>query len=149
MKIVARNKRAFYDYDISTKLVAGVVLTGAEVKSVKLGHVSLKGSFVTIKGAEAYLTNAHINPYKLAGPLASYDPKASRKLLLHRRQIGELSTSIQSQGMTVVPLVIGLERNLIKVELGIGKGKKLYDKRQNIKKRDMLRDVQREVKPGK
>jgi len=149
MKIIAKNRRARFDYDITEILVAGLVLSGAEVKSVKSGHTSLKGSFISIHNDEAYLTNAHINPYKFSSHQADYDPTQSRKLLLHRKQIDEIRSKIQSEGMTVVPLSIGLERGLIKVEVGVGRGKKLHDKRQVVKKRDMLRDANLEIKSGK
>lgn len=149
VKIVAKNKRARYDYEIKDTLVAGIVLAGHEVKSVKAGHISLKGSFVSVKAAEAWLTNAHITRYQNAANLPSYDPVRSRKLLLHRKQIDELLGAVKTQGLTVVPLGIGIERGLVKVELGIGRGKKNYDKREVTKRRDMLRDAERESKPRK
>lgn len=145
MKIVASNKRARYDYEITKKLVGGLVLAGHEVKSVKAGAISLKGSFVSFRGGEAWLTNAHITQYKHATGLKDYDPTQSRKILLHRRELEELQSAVQSSGVTVVPLCIGIEHGLIKVELGMGHGKKHFDKRQQIKKRDMLRDAQRET----
>lgn len=146
MKILATNRRARYDYDITETMVAGLVLAGAEVKSVKQGAISLKGSFVSFRGNEAYLTNAHITPYKHSSDIENYDPTASRKLLLHRKELDKLLGEIQSAGKTAVPTAVGLERGLIKVELGIGRGKKRFDKRETIKKRDMLRDVSRDVK---
>ncbi len=149
MKIVAKNKRARFDYEIKDTLVAGIVLAGHEVKSVKSGHISLKGSFVSMKAGEAYLTNAHITLYKSAANISSYDPVRSRKLLLHRRQINEILGAVKAQGLSVVPLAIGMERGLIKVELGIGRGKKKFDKREATKRRDILRDVSREIKPVK
>lgn len=149
MKVIALNKRVRFDYDIKEKLTGGLVLLGHEVKSVKQGHISLKGSFITIRRGEAYLTNTHISPYKMAANVRDYDPMRSRKILLHRKQIDHLIGTIQSQGMTAIPLAVGLERNLVKVEVGIGRGKKRYDKREFIKKRDMLRDAQRDLKSGK
>lgn len=149
MKILAKNKRARFDYDIKDIIVAGIVLAGHEVKSVKDGHISLKGSFVVFHSGEAYLTNAHITLYKNASTIKSYDPTQSRKLLLHRKQIDSILGEVKAQGMTIVPLAVGVERGLIKVELGIGRGKKNFDKRETTKKRDMLRDAQREVKPRK
>lgn len=146
MKIVAKNKRATYDYDIAERIVAGIVLAGHEVKSVKAGHISLKGSFIAIKSAEAYLVGAHITQYKHSANIKDYDPVQSRKILLHRRQIDQIIGAIQSQGMTVVPIAVGIERGLIKVEIGIGRGKKRYDKRETIKKRDMLRDAGRDIR---
>ena len=146
MKIVATNKRARYDYDVTENLVAGIVLAGHEVKSVKSGSVSLKGSFVSFKGDEAYLTNAHITQYKQASNLKSYDPTASRKLLLHRRELDRLLGALMAEGKTAVPTAMGIERGLVKVEIGIGRGKKRHDKRETIKKQDMLRDADRDVK---
>lgn len=149
MKIVAKNKRAKFDYDIQQTITAGLVLAGHEVKSVKAGHLSLKGSFISFKAGEAYLTNAHISQYANASNVKDYDPIRTRKLLLHRKQIDSLLGEAKAQGMSIVPLSVGLERGLIKVELGVGRGKKNFDKRETIKKRDMLRDANREIKPGK
>jgi SsrA-binding protein len=147
MKILATNKRARYDYEIGKTFIAGVVLSGQEVKSARSGAISLKGSFVQFRGHEAFLTNATISAYKNAVGLENYDPLQYRKLLLHKKQLEELREAIQSGGMSVLPLAMGLDHNLIKVELGLGRGKKRYDKRQTIKKRDMLRDAGRDVKP--
>lgn len=148
MKVIAKNKRARYDYDIKQVIEAGIVLSGAEVKSIKAGHISLKGSFISIHNSEAYLVNTHINPYKFASQ-PGYDPLASRKLLLHRTQIEDITSQIQSQGMTVVPLSVGLNHGLVKLEIGVGRGKKRYDKRETIKKRDMIREANLEAKPNK
>lgn len=146
MKIIATNKRARFDYDITDKIVAGIVLAGHEVKSVKSGSVGLKGSFVSFVGNEAYLSNAHITQYKQASSLKSYEPTASRKLLMHRKELDRLLGALKSEGKTAVPTVIGIDRGLVKVEIGIGRGKKRHDKRETIKKRDMLRDANRDVK---
>ncbi len=146
MKIVATNKRAHFDYDISEKMTAGIVLAGHEVKSVKRGAVSLKGSFVSFTGDEAYLTNAHITLYKQAANIKSYDPTTSRKLLLHRKELDRLLGALKSEGKTAVPTAIGIDRGLVKVEIGIGRGKKRHDKRETIKKRDMLRDLEKDIK---
>ncbi len=147
MKILAKNKRAKFDYTISKTYLAGIVLSGQETKSARSGAVSLKGSFVYFSGNEAYLTNATITAYKHASHTESYDPTRNRKLLLQKKELVELREAVQSTGMTVLPLAMGLERNLIKVEIGLGRGKKAYDKRQSIKKRDMLRDASRDIKP--
>ena len=146
MKIIATNKRARFDYEITEKIVAGIVLAGHEVKSVKSGSVGLKGSFVSFHGNEAYLTNAHITQYKQASNLKCYEPTASRKLLMHRRELDRLLGALKSEGKTAVPTAIGIERGLVKIEIGIGRGKKRHDKRETIKKRDMLRDAHRDVK---
>ncbi len=149
MRIIAKNKRARFDYVIKEVYSAGIVLSGHEVKSVKAGHISLKGSFVSVKNSEAYLTNAHITLYSNAANIKGYDPVRSRKLLLHRKELDQIFSSSKTQGLSVVPLAIGVERGLVKVELGVGRGKKRHDKRETIKKRDMLRDADREIKPGK
>ncbi len=142
MKMLAQNKRATFDYQITDKLVAGIVLSGAEVKSVKAGHASLKGSFIVVRGGEAYLTNAHITPYNRAGNASALDPTRTRKLLLHKKQINELA----SAGLNAVPLALLQDKALIKVEVGLGRSKKLYDKREVIKKRDTERDARRSLK---
>lgn len=149
MKIVATNKRARFDYEITKKLVAGLVLAGHEVKSVKNGALSLKGSFVSFRDNEAWLTNAHITQYKHATGLKDYEPTQSRKILIHRRELDELQAAVQSEGMTVIPLAVGIERGLVKVELGVGRGKKRFDKRELIRKRDMIRDADRDIRAKK
>lgn len=145
MKILAKNRRATFDYQITDKLVAGIVLSGSEVKSAKAGHASLKGSFIVVRDGEAYLTNAHITPYNRAGNAADMDPTRTRKLLLHKRQIDELAGD-KTSGISAVPLALLQDKSLIKVEIGLGRGKKRYDKREVIKKRDTDRDARRELK---
>ncbi len=149
MKVVATNKRAKYDYEISERIVAGIVLSGQEVKSIKLGNVSLKGSYVSLQNNEAYLKNAHVNQYKMATNLEDYNPTQDRKLLLHKKELVGLVNAIKSEGKIVVPARIGIQRGLVKIEIAIGKSKKRFDKRETIKKRDMLRDVGLEVKKNK
>jgi SsrA-binding protein len=145
MKLLAKNKRATYDYELTERIVAGLVLSGDEVKSIKAGHASLKGSFVILREGEAYLTGAHITPYTKAAHPDRLDPTRQRKLLLHRRQLEQLIAHKQT-GLSVVPTALLLERSLVKLEIGIGRGKKQYDKRQNIKERDTARDLARGVK---
>lgn len=144
MKLLAKNKRATYDYELTEKLVAGIVLSGAEVKSVKNGHASLKGSFIAIRDGEAYLTNAHITPYNLAGNQSKLDPTRSRKLLLHRKQLEELIGN-KTAGVVAIPMALLEEHRLVKVEIGLGRGKRKFDKRQAIKKRDTEREARRLV----
>lgn len=147
MSVLTINKRANFDYDISEKYEAGVVLFGHEVKSIKTGHIGLKGSFVTLKSApkkklpEAYLTNAHIPLYKHAGTIKNYDPYRPRKLLLKKNEIKYLVGKKHEQGLTLVPLKIYTKRSLIKLEFGIGKGRKKVDKREAIKKRETERQI--------
>jgi len=145
MKLLAKNRRATYDYELTERLVAGLALTGAEVKSIKAAHASLKGSFVSLRGGEAFLTNAHVTPYQPAGHATAPDPTRGRKLLLHRRQLDELVAHKQS-GLSVVPTALLLDHNLVKLEIGIGRGKKRYDKRQTIKQRDTARELSRTIK---
>lgn len=142
VKALARNKRASYDYEITEKLIGGLSLTGSEVKSAKAGHASLKGSFVALKSNEAFLTNAHINPYAFSAEAGTMDPLRSRKLLLHRKQLDMIADK-RTAGLMAVPLALLLERGLVKLEIGIGRPKKRYDKREAIKKRDQEREARR------
>jgi SsrA-binding protein len=142
MKIT--NRKAFFDYEILDRFEAGINLTGAEVKAVRLGHVDLAGSFVQIRGSEAYLINAKILPYRFARP-DNYDEKRTRKLLLHKREIIALKSKTEASNLTIVPIAVYTTRNLIKAELAIGKSKKKFDKRQAIKKRDLTRIVEEAV----
>jgi len=144
MKLLAKNRRATFDYEVTDKLVAGIVLSGAEVKSAKLGHVSLKGSYITVKDNEAWLNNAHFTPYNQAGNRAGLDPTRTRKLLLHRKQIDQLMGKKQG-GLQLIPLALLEERRLVKVEVGVGKGKKRYDKRETMKRRTQEREANRQI----
>ena len=139
MKLVATNRRAKFDYDIQQKFWAGIVLTGSEVKSTKSAHISLKGSFVQILNGELVLINAHISPYQYANPKPGNETR-TRKLLAHKNEIKRLSAFKQA-GLHLVPMAIGTERGLIKLEVGIGKSRKKYDKREQIKKRHAERDI--------
>ncbi len=136
---LAFNKRARFDYDIQDTLDAGLVLTGAEVKAAKQGNVSLQGSFVKITGNVATLVNCHIGPYKYA-PNETYDPTHSRKLLLKKQELAQLSGI--GQGLTIVPIeMYATTRGLVKLKIGIGRGRKKTDKREYIKKRDAKREA--------
>ena len=138
MKVIAKNRRANFDYDINKKYVVGIVLSGQEVKSVRTGGTTLKGSYVTVtKDNELNLLNAHIPLYKFATD-DNYEPTHSRKLLAKKREIEEIK-KLKKEGNTVVPLAIGLQGKYIKLEIGAGRGKKRYDKRHDIKKRDLDR----------
>jgi SsrA-binding protein len=141
-----RNKRAFFDYSISDPLIAGISLTGPEVRSIRSAHASLQGAFVTVKDGEAYLLNAHVMPLKTnAAHLPSEMQIRTRKLLLKKRQIDDLIQAKQ-QGYTIVPLKILTKGRFIKVEIALAKGKKQYDKREVIKKRDTERDAARTLR---
>jgi SsrA-binding protein len=142
---LATNQRARYDYEIGDRFVAGIVLHGPEVKSIRAKHVSLKGSFATFKDAELYIVNMHVSAYPPAKLANNYDPVRSRKLLLNKRQLNQISSFKQTAGSIVV-LSVGLQGPYIKVELGLGRGKKQYDKRQVIMKRQLERDAKRALK---
>ena len=146
VKILAKNKDAFFNYFVEHELEAGIVLSGQEVKSAKFGEVSLRGAHVTIHGNEAVLVNAHISPYKHAGKLSGYEPTRSRKLLLNRKEISHLIGKFKEQGMAVVPLEMYETHGLVKVKLGMGRGKKRFDKRAVIKKREDDRKIARAIR---
>jgi len=137
------NRRAFHDFHLLEKLEAGIHLTGPEVKSVKGGHMSLAGAFVRIIGSEAYLVNAQIHPYPHAR-LENYDPKRTRKLLLHKKEIIALKSKLAS-GLTLVPLSCYTKQGLVKLELALARGKKKYEKREAIKRRDLERKMEEEL----
>jgi SsrA-binding protein len=139
MKIT--NRRAFFDYEILERFEAGVNLYGAEVKAFREGHADLTGSYVQIRGNEAYIINAKILPYKFARP-EGYEESRTRKLLLHKKEIVSLKGKTDGGNLTIVPISMYTTHNLIKVELALGKPKKKFDKRQTIKKRDIDRQVE-------
>ncbi|GAB7026068.1 SsrA-binding protein SmpB [Geotalea toluenoxydans] len=139
-KLICNNKKAYHDYFIEEKFEAGMVLKGTEVKSLRNGKANLNDSFALIKNGEAFLHNLHISPYDF-GNRENHDPDRMRKLLLHKKEIGKLFGKIREQGYSVVPLRLYFKTGLVKVELGMAKGKKLYDKREDMKKKDMRRDV--------
>ena len=145
MPILAINKRARYDYEILGKYEAGIGLTGPEVKSAKLKHISLKGSYVTIKNSEAWLLNAHISPYKKARQ-ENYDPTRTRKLLLHRKEIDSIIGKLKQKGLTLIPLRVYTKRGLIKCGIGLGRGKRKYEKRELIKKKEAKKKIQRALR---
>lgn len=146
MSTLATNKRAHYDYEILEKYEAGLALFGHEVKSIKTKHVSLKESFVTVRGSELYLTNAHVPPYSHAGTIANYNPTRPRKLLLKKSEIKRLIGKIRTLGLTLVPIRLYTKRRLVKLEFGLGKGKKEYDKRDSIRKKEAERGMRRILK---
>lgn len=148
MKIT--NKRAFFDYQILERIEAGINLYGAEVKAVRLGHADLTGSHVRIMGNEAYLINAKIFPYQYARPARpeGYDEKRTRKLLLHKKEIIALKSKTEGQNLTLVPLNMYTTKSFIKVEIALGKGKKQYDKKESLKKKDLQREIEQEMEEG-
>lgn len=140
MARLATNKRARYDYDILETFEAGLVLTGHEVKSAKTGHAKLQGAFVNIRNNEAWLKNAFIAPYTHASGLDTYDPYQNRKLLLHRRELKKLAQKKDAERLTIVPISLYTKAGKIKVELGLARGKKQYEKRAAIKARELDRE---------
>jgi SsrA-binding protein len=146
MTTYAKNKKALFDYEILEKLEAGLVLTGQEVKSIRTGHVSLKGGFIHIQGDEAYLTNVHIPKYKFTGHAPDYNPERTRKILLHKKQINFLKGKSQEKGLTIVPISVYTKGRRIKIEIAVVRGKKKHDKRHSIKKRELDRETARAIK---
>lgn len=146
VKIVARNKKAFHDYHIEDTYQAGIALQGSEIKSIRAGSVSLQEGYVEERKGELWLVGVHIAPYEQASRFGHSDPLRPRKLLLHRREIAQLITKMRERGYTVIPINIHLERGLAKVEIALAKGKKLYDKRASIAKRDSDREIKRALK---
>lgn len=146
MDDLASNDRARYDYELLEKLEAGLVLTGQETKSAKTGHLKLKGAHVAFTRGEAMLIGAHIARYPKAGPLPDYDPERSRKLLLHKRQLDRLRGKREEEGLTIVPLRAYMVGGRIKIEIAVARGKKQYEKRESIKKRDIDRQIRSALK---
>lgn len=145
MKILAKNKTAYRDYQILDKLEAGIVLTGSEVKSVKNGNVNIKDAYISFKSGEAELIGVNISRYAHEQS-QSYDPIRKRKLLLHKKEIQDLALKLKQEGLTMVPLIIYEEKGKIKVEIGSAKGRKKYDKREAVKKREFERSLRTKEK---
>lgn len=141
-KIVANNPTARHNYTIEDTYEAGIVLTGTEIKSIRNGKVNLKDSYANIKNGEVFIYGMHISPYE-HGNIYNKDPLRTRKLLLNRREINKLTGLIKQKGLSLVPISLYFSGNFLKIELGVGKGKKLYDKRQDIAKRDAERRMQK------
>ncbi|MEK7131493.1 MAG: SsrA-binding protein SmpB [Patescibacteria group bacterium] len=140
---LAENKKALFDYEILEKYEAGLELSGQETKSAKMGQINLKGSYVTFHNGKAYVLNMHINKYKAAGPLPDYDPTHTRQLLLHKKQIAYLQGKSMEKGLTIVPLQVYTKQRLLKIEVAVARGRKTYDKREVIKKRELKRELDR------
>ena len=139
IKLIANNKKAYHDYFIEDKYEAGICLHGTEVKSLRMGRCSIKESFIRIEDGEVYVYNMHISPYE-KGNIFNKDPLRIRKLMLHKYEINKLLGKMAEKGYTVVPLQVYFKGSLVKVEIGLAKGKKLYDKRETIKNRDIERE---------
>ena len=145
IKLVAKNPNAYHNYNIEDNIEAGIVLYGTEIKSIRNGKVNLKDSYANIKNGEVYIYNMHISPYE-HGNIFNKDPLRDRKLLLNKREINRLIGLIKQKGYTLIPISIYFKGNFVKVELGIGKGKKLYDKRQDIAKKDAEMKMRKALK---
>lgn len=145
MSTIAKNPNARHNYEILDTLEAGIVLSGTEIKSIRAGKVNIKNSYAIIKNGEAFILGMHVSPYD-HGNIYNKDPLRDRKLLLTKREINKLIGLVQQQGISLVPISLYFKKSFVKVELGIGKGKKLYDKRQDMAKRDADRAIEREMK---
>lgn len=145
VKLIANNKKAYHDYFIEDKYETGIELFGTEVKSIRMGKCSIKEAFIRIEKGEVYIYGMHINPYE-KGNIFNKDSLRTRKLLLHKSEIAKLGSKIVEKGYTLVPLQVYFKGSLVKVEMGLAKGKKLYDKRDDIAKKDQKREIEREMK---
>ncbi len=145
VKLIANNKKAFHDYFIEDKYEAGISLAGTEVKSLRMGKCSVKESFIRIENGEVMIYGMHISPYE-KGNIFNKDPLRPRKLLMHKYEINKMAGKMKEKGYTVVPLQVYFKGSLVKVEIALARGKKLYDKRQDIAKKDMRRESEREFK---
>jgi len=144
-KLICNNKKAFHEYFIEEKIEAGIVLKGTEVKSLREGKANLSDSFALIREGEAFLNNLHISKYSF-GNRENHDPDRARKLLLHKKEIAKLHGKIREQGYTLIPLRLYFKKGMVKAELGLGKGKKLYDKREDLKQKDHKREIAQAMK---
>jgi SsrA-binding protein len=144
VRTVTTNRKARHDYHIDDTFEAGIALTGTEIKSIRAGRVNLRDSYATIKEGELWLLNTHIAPYQ-QGTYANHEPRRPRKLLMHRREINRITGKLQEKGFTLVPLRLYLKNNLAKVELGLARGKKQYDKRAALRQRETRREIDRAV----
>ena len=144
-KLIANNKKAYHDYFLEEKYEAGIELHGTEVKSLRMGKCSIKESFVRIQNGEVYIYGMHISPYE-KGNIFNKDPLRPKKLLLHKSEIRKLTGKLTEQGYTLVPVEVYLKGSLVKIEIALAKGKKLYDKRQDIAKKDQRREAEKDFK---
>lgn len=145
IKLIANNKKAYFDYFIEDKYEAGIALAGTEVKSLRMGKCSIKESYIRIENGEVFIYNMHISPYE-KGNIFNKDPLRVRKLLMHRHEINKLAGRVSQKGYTLVPLQIYFKGSLVKVEVGLARGKKLYDKREDIAKKDQRREAEKDFK---
>jgi len=144
-KLIANNKKAYFDYFIEEKYEAGIALHGTEVKSLRMGKGSIKESFIRIENGEVFIYGMHISPYE-KGNIFNKDPLRVKKLLMHKYEINKIVGKLKTKGYTLVPLQVYFKGSLVKVEIGLARGKKLYDKREDIAKKDMRREAEKEFK---
>jgi SsrA-binding protein len=145
-KIVADNRQARYLYEILETFEAGIVLVGTEIKSIRAGKLNLRDGFALLRNGEMFLMNVHVSPHSTASQLFNHEPRRTRKLLLHRKEIRKLKDQVEQQGLTLVPLKMYLKRGIVKVDMALVRGKKLHDKREDSKRRDDQREMQRALK---
>ena len=145
VKLIANNKKAYHDYFIDETYEAGIALCGTEVKSLRMGKCSIKESFIRVENGEVFIYGMHISPYE-KGNIFNKDPLRVKKLLVHRYEINKIGGKVREKGYTLVPLRVYFKGSLVKVEIGLARGKKLYDKRQDIAKKDQRREVERDYK---
>ncbi|MBS4069243.1 MAG: SsrA-binding protein SmpB [Sulfurimonas sp.] len=144
---IAKNKKAYFDYFLEEKFEAGLVLKGSEIKAIRAGRVNLKDSFIRFVQGEAFLFNAHIGRLETTHHFYAHEERGSRKLLLHKKQIAKMVKAVEKDGFTVVPLQLYFnDRNIVKIQIAIAKGKQLHDKRNDLKEKDMKRDMERSIK---
>lgn len=145
-KIISDNRQARYLYEILETYEAGIELTGTEVKSIRAGRVNLQDGYALLRNGEAWLINAHISPYTASGQYFNHEPRRTRKLLLHRLEIRKLIGKVEQQGLTLIPLKMYFKRGWVKISIGLCRGKKVHDKREDLKRRQDQRDIQRAMK---
>lgn len=145
-KLVTSNRKAFHDYFIEDEIEAGIVLHGSEIKSIRNGRVNLREAYARIENGELWLIGAHISPYEQSGEYFNHEPDRPRKLLVHRRELEELRQKVEARGYTLVPLRLVLRNGRAKIDIGVGRGKKNYDKRQSMAERDAQRNIERALR---
>ncbi|MGL5079853.1 MAG: SsrA-binding protein SmpB [Microcoleaceae cyanobacterium] len=145
-KIVTDNRKARFQYEILETYQAGIELFGTEVKAIRAGRVNMQDGYALVRNGQAWLLNVHISPYEAAGGYFNHDPRRTRKLLLHRQEINKLFGQVEQKGLTLVPLKMYLKNGWVKIDIALARGKKLHDKREDIKQRDDKRDMQRAMK---
>ncbi len=146
VKVVSDNRKARFEFHILDTYEAGIQLVGTEVKSIRAGKVNLRDGYALIRNGEVWLSNVHISPYEISGKFFNHEPRRDRKLLLHKKEINKLIGLLKEKGLTLIPLKMYLKGDWVKIRLGVGKGKKLHDKRESIKQREDKRDMARAMK---